>query len=185
MYKIVKKERLNPTVTQDGDRRAAYREKSGARPVHHPARQLQTGERIPLTIADYDREKGTVTIIFQKVGATTMALGALNEGDCLHDFVGPLGDADARSRASRRSAVVGGGVGCAIALPVGQEAARAWALRCTSSSASATRIIVILEDEFKAACDQPAHHDRRRLATAKRALVTAALKQLIEAGNAV
>lgn len=75
------------------------------------------GERVPLTIADYDREKGTVTIMFQPVGQSTMMLAALNEGDCILDFVGPLGK-PTHTEGLKRVAVVGGGVGCAIAYPV-------------------------------------------------------------------
>lgn len=81
------------------------------------------GERIPLTIADFDREKGSVTIIFQEVGATTMALGELNEGDCLHDFVGPLGKAS-ELEGLKKVAVVGGGLGLRDRISAGKEAAR-------------------------------------------------------------
>ena len=78
------------------------------------------GERIPLTVADYDRVAGTVTVIFQLVGATTMALNQLRVGDSLHDFVGPLGRAT-DTDGLRRVAVIAGGVGCAIALPIAQR----------------------------------------------------------------
>ena len=85
------------------------------------------GERIPLTIADFDREKGSVTIIFQEVGATTMALGALNEGDCLHDFVGPLGKAS-ELEGLKKVAVVGGGSAARSHIRRAGEAAWKWAL---------------------------------------------------------
>ena len=115
MYQILKKQTLNANT------------KLMVIEAPHVARKAEPGqfiilrvsaegERIPLTIADFDREKGSVTIIFQEVGATTMALGALNEGDCLHDFVGPLGKAS-ELEGLKKVAVVGGGLGCAIAYP--------------------------------------------------------------------
>ena len=115
MYQILKKQTLNANT------------KLMVIEAPHVARKAEPGqfiilrvsaegERIPLTIADFDREKGSVTIIFQEVGATTMALGALNEGDCLHDFVGPLGK-ESELEGLKKVAVVGGGLGCAIAYP--------------------------------------------------------------------
>jgi ferredoxin--NADP+ reductase len=106
----------------------------------------ENGERIPLTIADYDRENGTVTIIFQIVGATTEQLGKMNEGDALCDFVGPLGRAT-HTEGLKKVAVVGGGVGCAIAFPV---AKKLHSLGCEVHSVIGfrNRDLVILEEEF-------------------------------------
>ena len=117
---------------------------------------------MPLTIAGYDREKGTVTIIFQKVGLTTKLLGALNEGDYIQDFVGPLGK-PTNIEGVKRVCVVGGGVGCAIALPVRQGASRRPAVEVDVIVGFRNKDIVILEDEFRACCRQPVPHDRRRL----------------------
>ena len=112
-------------------------------------RVSEDGERIPLTIAEYDRDKGTITIIFQEVGATTMALGALDEGDCLHDFVGPLGKAS-ELEGLKKVAVVGGGLGCAIAYP---QAKKLHEMGCEVDLIAGFRNkdIIILEDEMKAA----------------------------------
>ena len=116
MYKIIKKEALNPTVTRMviDAKMVAKKAKAGQFII---LRVDEDGERIPLTIADYDREEGTITIIYQVVGATTEQLNHLKEGDYLCDFVGPLGKAT-HIDGLKKVAVVGGGVGCAIALPV-------------------------------------------------------------------
>ena len=119
MFKIVKKRVLNPTVTQM-DISAPLVAKKAEPGQFIILRVDDEGERIPLTIADYDREAGTVSIIFQVVGATTEKLNHLNEGDSLADFVGPLGNAT-ETEGYRKVAVVGGGVGCAIALPVAKK----------------------------------------------------------------
>ena len=116
MFKIIKKERLNPTVTKmviD----APFIAKKAEPGQFIILRALEDSERIPLTIADYDREGGTITIIYQIVGGSTMELDTLEEGRSLHDFVGPLGVAT-HTEGLKKVAVVGGGVGCAIALPV-------------------------------------------------------------------
>ena len=109
----------------------------------------EAGERIPLTVAGYDREKGTVTIIFQIVGATTEKLNHLEEGDSLHDFVGPLGVAT-HTKGLKKVCIVGGGVGCAIALPIAQKLHE---LGCdvTSVIGFRSKDLLILEDEFRAA----------------------------------
>ena len=109
----------------------------------------EKGERVPLTIAGFDREKGTVTIIFQKVGFSTNALGALNEGDYIHDFVGPLGR-PTEVETKKRVCVVGGGVGCAIALPAAKAFLEAGAI-VDVIIGFRNKDIVILEDEFKQA----------------------------------
>ena len=112
MYKIVKKESLNPTVTlMEVEAPLVARKAEPGQFIIF--RATEDGERIPLTIAGYDREKGTVTIIFQIVGAGTEILNSLNEGDSIHDFVGPLGNAT-EVEGLKKVAVVGGGVGCAI-----------------------------------------------------------------------
>ena len=116
MYKIVSKQVLNPTVTKM-EIEAPLIAKKAEPGQFIILRTDENGERIPLTVADYDREKGTVTIIFQIVGATTNKLNALNEGDYIQDFVGPLGK-PTHTEGLKKVAVVGGGVGCAIAYPV-------------------------------------------------------------------
>ena len=138
------------------------------------------GERIPLTVADYDRNAGSVTIIFQIVGATTAKLNTLNEGDSIHDFVGPLGKAT-ETEGIKKVAVVGGGVGCAIAYPVAKKFHE---LGATVHSVVGFRNkdLVILEDEFRAVSD------RYELmsddgSVGKKGLVTDALKSLIESGE--
>ena len=115
MYTILKKEVLNPTVTKmviDAPF-VAKRAKAGQFII---LRVDEQGERIPLTIADSDASTGSVTIIFQIVGKTTMLLNELNEGDSLHDFVGPLGK-PSEIETNEKVCVIGGGVGCAIAYP--------------------------------------------------------------------
>ena len=142
MYKIVRKKELNSAVTLM-DIEAPFVAKKAKAGQFIIFRIDDKGERVPLTIAGYDREKGTVTIIFQKVGFSTKALGALNEGDYIHDFVGPLGrPTDVEGK--KRVCVVGGGVGCAIALP----AAKAF---LDVIIGFRSKDIVILEDEFKEA----------------------------------
>lgn len=116
MYKIVTRRQLNDAVVLmeiDAPYIAAKAE-AGQFIIY---RVDEKGERVPLTIADYDREKGTITIIFQVVGASTTELARLNEGDYIHDVVGPLGVATEYDEGIKRVAVVGGGVGCAIAYP--------------------------------------------------------------------
>ena len=116
MFKILKKEILNPTVTSMEIYAPLVAKK--AEPGQFIILRVDgDGERIPLTIADYDRDNGTVRIIFQIVGATTQKLNLLNEGDFLADFVGPLGKAT-ETENIKKVAIVGGGVGCAIAYPV-------------------------------------------------------------------
>ncbi len=110
------------------------------------------GERIPLTIEDYDREEGTIQIVFQKVGATTMLLGALQQGDSITDVAGPLG-APTPLDGYKKVAVVGGGVGCAIAYPQAKYL-HAAGTAVDLIAGFRSRDIVILEDEMKAACDQ-------------------------------
>ena len=119
MYKIVMKKSLNPTVTMmDIDAPLVARKAQAGQFII--LRVDEEGERIPLTVAGYDREAGTVKIIFQIVGATTESLNHKNEGDYIADFVGPLGMAT-KTDGLKKVCIVGGGVGCAIALPVAQK----------------------------------------------------------------
>ena len=150
MYKIVKKQPLNPTVTRMEIEAPLIAKK--AKPGQFIILRVdENGERIPQTVAGYDREKGTVTIIFQIVGATTEKLNHLNEGECLHDFVGPLG-VPTHVDGLKKVCVIGGGVGCAIALPIAEEL-HAMGAEVTSIIGFRNQDLVILEDEFKACSD--------------------------------
>ncbi len=143
-------------------------------------RVSEDGERIPLTIAEYDRDKGAITIIFQEVGATTKALGLLNVGDCLHDFVGPLGRAS-ELEGLRKVAVVGGGLGCAIAYPQAKKLHEMGA-EVDLIAGFRSKDIIILEDEMKAACTN-LHIVTDDGSNGRKALVTQVLQELIDAGN--
>ena len=151
MVKIVHKKVLNPSVTllEVEAPLIAKKAKAGQFII---LRLDEQGERIPLTIADYDREKGTVTIIFQKVGLTTELLAELNEGDSIRDFVGPLGLPTELPEGAKRVCVVGGGVGCAIAYPQAKTC-HAEGLEVDVIAGFRSKDIVILEDEFQSACD--------------------------------
>ena len=146
MYKIVRKKELNPTVTlmEVEAPLVARKAKAGQFIIF---RAKEDSERIPLTIAGYDREKGTVDIIFQIVGAGTEILNSLNEGDYIHDFVGPLGR-PTEIEGLKKVAVVGGGVGCAIAYPVA-KALHEQGCEVTSIVGFRNKDLIILEDEFK------------------------------------
>ena len=150
MYRIVSKKVLNPTVTMMDIEAplVARKAKAGQFII---LRATDDGERIPLTVAGYDREAGTVRIIFQVVGATTETLNHKNEGDFIPDFVGPLG-LPTHLEGLGDVCIVGGGVGCAIALPVAQ-ALKAAGARVTSIIGFRSRDLVILEDEFSACSD--------------------------------
>ena len=115
-------------------------------------RAKEDSERIPLTIAGFDREAGTVSIIFQVVGAGTMQLNSLKEGEAVHDFVGPLGKAT-EIEGLKNVCVVGGGVGCAIALPIAQ-ALHEQGTKVTGIVGFRNKDLVILEDEFRSCCDE-------------------------------
>ena len=138
------------------------------------------GERIPLTVADFDRERGSVTIIFQIVGATTEKLNHLNEGDCLHDFVGPLGRAT-ETEGLKKVAIVGGGVGCAIAYPVAKKL-HAAGCEVHSIIGFRNRELVILEAEFASVSNKLVLMTDDGSAGEK-GLVTNALEKLIESGK--
>ena len=147
MYEIKKKKVLNPTVTMM-DIYAPRVAKKALPGQFIILRVDEDGERIPLTVAGYNREEGTVKIIFQTVGATTFQLSRLNEGDSIRDFVGPLGK-PSELDGLKKVLVVGGGVGCAIALPLAQQLAANGA-EVTSVIGFRNKDLVILEDEFKA-----------------------------------
>ena len=151
LNQIVRKEELNPTVTKM-EIYSPFIAKKAEPGEFIILRVDEKGERIPLTIAGYDREKGTVTIIFQIVGGTTMILNMLNEGDCLHDFVGPLGKAT-ETEGLKKVAVVGGGVGCAIALPVAKKL-HDNGCEVHSIVGFRNKDLVILEKEFTEASDK-------------------------------
>lgn len=179
MYKILKKKPLNPTVTlmEIDAPKVAKKAEPGQFII---LRVDQDGERIPLTVADYDREAGTVTIIFQIVGATTEKLNHKNEGEYIADFVGPLGVAS-HTEGLGKVAVVGGGVGCAIAYPIAKKLHNSGA-EVHSIVGFRNRDLVILEDEFKAVSDKfvmmtddGSYGDK--------GVVTDALKKLIESGE--
>ncbi len=179
MYQIVKKEALNPTVTKMVISAPLIARK--AQPGQFIILRVdENGERIPLTVADYDREAGTVTIIFQIVGGTTMALNALNEGDCLQDFVGPLGRAS-ELEGLKKVAVVGGGVGCAIAYPVAKKLHELGA-EVHSVVGFRNKDLVILEDDFRAVSDKMCMMTDDG-SYGDKGLVTTALENLITEGN--
>lgn len=151
MYKILRKQCLNPTVTRMDVEAPLIAKK--AEPGQFVILRVDAdGERIPLTIADYDREAGRVSIIFQIVGATTEKLNHLEEGDFIHDFVGPLGK-PTETDGLKKVAVVGGGVGCAIAYPVAKKMHEK-GINVTSIVGFRNKDLVILEDEFKACSDK-------------------------------
>ncbi len=179
MYKIVTKRELNSAVTLM-EIEAPFVAKKAKAGQFIIFRIDEKGERVPLTIAGYDREKGTVTIIYQKVGFSTIALGNLNEGDYIQDFVGPLGK-PTEVEGHKRVCVVGGGVGCAIALPSARAFKEAGA-EVTVIVGFRSKDIVILEDEFKAVAD------RFVMMTddgtyGRHGLVTQPLQEMLEAGE--
>ncbi len=147
MYQILAKKALNPTVTQM-EIHAPFVAAKAEPGQFIILRVDEEGERIPLTIAGYDREQGSVTIIFQIVGATTEKLNHLEAGDSLRDFVGPLG-VPTKTEGLKRVCIVGGGVGCAIALPVAKKLYEA-GCQVTSIIGFRSKDLLILEDEFRA-----------------------------------
>ena len=151
MFTIIKRRELNPTVTELWIKAPLIAKKAKAGQFII-VRAKENSERIPLTIAGFDREAGTVSIIFQVVGAGTMQLNSLKEGEAVHDFVGPLGKAT-EIEGLKNVCVVGGGVGCAIALPIAQ-ALHAQGTKVTGIVGFRTKDLVILEDEFRACCDE-------------------------------
>ena len=179
MYRITQKVELNPTVTKLVIEAPLIAQK--AQPGQFIiVRPFEDSERIPLTVAGYDRQTGTVDIIFQIVGGTTMELNSLKAGDCVHDFVGPLGR-PTETDGLKKVCVVGGGVGCAIALPVARKLHEQG---CVVHSVIGFRSkdLLILEDEFDACSDElRVMTDDGSYGT--KGVVTAALEELINAGN--
>ena len=179
MYQIVNKKVLNPTVVMM-DILAPFVAAKAEAGQFIILRVDDRGERIPLTVAGYDRAGGTVKIIFQVVGATTRALAALEVGDSIRDFVGPLG-VPTKTEGLRKVCVVGGGVGCAIALPVAQKL-HDMGCEVHSIIGFRSKDLLILEEEFSACSD------RLTIMTddgsyGRRGVVTAPLKEAIEAGE--
>ena len=179
MFKIVRKKELNAAVTLL-EIEAPFIAKKAKAGQFIIFRIDEMGERVPLTIAGYDREKGTVTIIFQKVGFSTIALGALNEGDYIKDFVGPLGK-PTHTEGVKRVCVVGGGVGCAIALPSAAAFKEAGA-EVDVIIGFRNKDIVILEDEFKAVSDN-LYLMTDDGSYGEHGFVTVKLQELLEKGN--
>ena len=179
MYRIVRKEALKPTVILYEIEAPMVAKK--AEPGQFIILRVdENGERIPITIHDYDREKGTVTIIVQTVGATTEKLSHKQQGEFIQDFVGPLGR-PTETEGKKKVCVVGGGVGCAIAYPVLKKFHDCGA-EVHAVVGFKNKDVVILEDKFKSASDV------MKLVTddgsyGEKGLVTDALKQLIEEGN--
>lgn len=180
MFPIVKKRVLNETVTLMEIEAPLVARK--ALPGQFIIFRIdEEGERIPLTIAGYDREKGTVTIIFQKVGYTTMKLDTLNEGDALLDFVGPLGE-PSHTEGVKRAAVIGGGLGVAIAYPQAKALHEAG---CEVDLIVGFRNehLIILKDELAAACtDLTIMTDDG--SNGNKGFVTQALQAKLDAGKA-
>ena len=179
MFRIVEKCPLNPTVTKMVIEAPLVAKK--AQPGQFIiVRPFEDSERIPLTIADYDRQAGTVTIIFQIVGGTTMELNGLEAGESVHDFVGPLGRAS-QLEGLKKVAVVGGGVGCAIAYPTAKRLHELGA-EVHSIVGFRSKDLVILEQEFEAVSDHMAKMSDDGT-WGEKGLVTNALEALIQAGN--
>lgn len=179
MFEILEKKALNPTVVKMSISAPLVARK--AEPGQFIIlRAKDQSERIPLTVADFDREIGSVTIIYQIVGSGTMELNTLNVGDCLHDFVGPLGT-PTHTDGLKKVCIVGGGVGCAIAYPVAKKLHDLGA-EVHSVAGFRNKDLVILEEEFRAVS-----HELRLMTDdgshGQKGLVTAALEELILAGN--
>ena len=179
MYRIMKKRELNPTVTLM-DIEAPLVAAKALPGQFIILRVDEEGERIPLTVAGTDKASGAVTIIFQIVGATTYLLNQKNEGDCIQDFVGPLGE-PTKLDGLKKACIVGGGVGCAIAWPIAR-ALHEKGCEVTSITGFRSKDIVILEDEFRACSD------RLVMMTddgtyGRQGNVTVPLKEMLEAGE--
>ncbi|HOS18756.1 MAG TPA: sulfide/dihydroorotate dehydrogenase-like FAD/NAD-binding protein [Clostridia bacterium] len=179
MYRILKKRTLSPNVKLMAVD-APHVAKKALAGQFIMLRVDETGERIPLTIADYDRQTGAVTIIFQEVGKTTKLLGTLEEGDSLADFVGPLG-VPSHFEGVKRAAVIGGGLGTAIAYPQA-KALKEHGAKVDMIVGFRNRELIMLEDEFAAASD------RLYVATddgsnGRKGFVSDVLRELLEAGE--
>ncbi len=179
MYKIIRKRVLNPTVTQMEIEAPLVARK--AKPGQFIILRVDDeGERIPLTVAGCNPAEGTVKIIFQIVGATTALLNHKNEGESISDFVGPLGVAT-KTDGVKKVCVIGGGVGCAIAMPVAEEFHRL-GVEVTSIIGFRSKDIVILEDEFKAISDRLVLMTDDGTA-GRHGNVTVPLKEMLESGE--
>lgn len=179
MYKIVRKEVLNDTVSLI-EVEAPYIARKAEPGQFIILRVDEKGERIPFTIADYDREKGTVTVIFQVVGKTTECLNELNEGDCLQDFVGPLGVAS-HFEGVKKVAVIGGGLGTAIAYPQAKKL-HAMGVSVDMINGFRNKDLVIIEDLCKAACTN-LYTMTDDGSNGNQGFVTAKLEELINSGE--
>ncbi len=179
MYKIVKKRELNSTVTLMEIAAPTVAKK--AQPGQFIILRVdEKGERIPLTVADYNRESGTVTIIFQIVGATTEKLNHKQEGGFIQDFVGPLG-VPTHTEGLKKVAVVGGGVGCAIAYPIAKKL-HEQGCEVHSIVGFRSKDLVILEEEFAAASTRLCRRSDDG-SWGEKGLVTDALRKLLESGE--
>ncbi len=179
MYKIVKKRELNSTVTMM-DIYAPLVAKKAEAGQFIILRVDENGERIPLTVAGFDREAGTVKIIFQIVGGTTMRLNAKKEGEYIQDFVGPLGCAT-KTDGVKKVCIIGGGVGCAIALPVAQKF-KSLGCEVYSIIGFRSKDLVILESEF-AECSDKLTVMTDDGSYGRQGVVTVPLQEAIEGGE--
>jgi len=180
MFKIIRKKQLNEQVVlfEIEAPFIAAKAEAGQFIIF---RLDEQGERVPLTIADYDRQKGSITIIFQTVGASTMKLGELNEGDYISDVVGPLGTPTEYGDNIRKVAVIGGGVGCAIAYPQAKKLFN-MGVEVDLIAGFRNKNIIILEDEMKAVSTN-LHICTDDGSYGTKGFVTDKLKELIESGN--
>ncbi len=178
MYRIAEKKVLNSTVIQLQVEAPLVARK--AKPGQFIILRVdENGERIPLTVAGVDKEKGTVKIIYQIVGATTEKLSHKEQGDFLHDFVGPLGVAT-HIDGLKNVCIVGGGVGCAIAMPIAQALSESGA-SVTSIIGFRNKSLLILEDEFKS-CSDTLHIMTDDGSYGEKGNVTLPLKKMLEDG---
>ena len=179
MYEIVTKKELNPTVTQMEIKAPLVAQK--AVPGQFIILRVdQIGERIPLTIAGVDKQNGTVKIIFQIVGATTLKLNQKKQGEFIEDFVGPLGE-PTHIDGLKKVCIIGGGVGCAIAMPIAEALHNAGA-NVTGIIGFRNKDLVILEEEFKAVSDHM-YLVSDDGSTGTKALVTNVLEDLLSKGE--
>ena len=179
MYKIIEKKALNPTVVQLQIEAPLVANK--AKPGQFIILRVdEDGERIPLTVAGVNKEKGTVKIIFQIVGGTTEKLSHKEEGDCIQDFVGPLGVAT-HLDGLKKVCIVGGGVGCAIALPIA-EALHEVGADVTSIIGFRSKDLLILEEEFTA-CSNTLRVMTDDGSYGEQGNVTIPLKEMLENGE--
>ncbi len=179
MFKIVRKEELNPSVSLI-EVEAPYIARKAEPGQFIILRIDEQGERVPFTIADYDREKGTVTVIFQIVGQTTERMNQLHTGDYLLDFVGPLGKAS-EFEGVKKAAVIGGGLGTAIAYPQAKKL-HAMGVHVDMINGFRNQDLVIIEEECKNSCTN-LYTMTDDGSNGNQGFVTNKLKELIEAGN--